>query len=205
MSKFNEKLVYTVGIHPHKAKQDHGYEKKIIEYFEDKNCIAIGEIGLDYFYEFSEKKIQWKVFEEQIKIASDFKKNIIVHCRSAEQETLNILKGISNINILIHCYTGNTQTLKKMIENNNYFFSVGGMITFKKNDDIKNILNLIPENKLLIESDSPYLTPTPYRGKLNMPEYVKYTYKKIAEIKNMQFEKFDKLIENNYRTFNNNV
>lgn len=198
MSENFGNLYFTAGIHPHNADKDFNSVRRIIDYLDHPKCLGIGEIGLDYFYSFSEKSIQKSVFEKQLQIACDYKKNIVVHSRNAENDIFDILKNIKNINILIHCYTGPLKILEQALSYENFFFSVGGMITFKNNENIMNILKIIPLPKLLIETDSPYLSPVPYRGKINMPSYIKYSYQKISEILDIDFGKFDKTIDDNF-------
>ncbi|MBP7653107.1 TatD family hydrolase [Candidatus Dependentiae bacterium] len=201
MSDKFSNLYFSAGVHPHNAEKD---KKKISEIFHSINhpkCIGIGEIGLDYYYSFSEKNVQKSVFENQIKIAADNKKNMIIHSRNAEKEVYDILKEINSVNVLVHCYTGQIEILEKMIECKNFYFSIGGMITFKKNQNIIEILKLIPLSKLLVETDSPYLTPLPHRGKINMPKYVEFIYLKISSILGINFPELDKLIEDNFKKF----
>ncbi len=200
--KYNN-IFFTVGIHPHNADTELNKTSGILNYLQHPKCIGIGEIGLDYYYDFSDKKNQFLLLEKQVKIAIEYKKNIIIHSRGAELEILNFINesNCKTINILLHCYTGPIDILEKFIEIKNIFFSVGGMITFKKNENILEILRKIPLNKLLIETDSPYLAPIPMRGTVNKPEYIKYTYNQISDILNIDKNKLIDLIKNNYYSF----
>lgn len=198
ISKKFDNVYFTAGIHPHNAGQEQMKCREIIKYLDDEKCAAVGEIGLDYFYEFSDKKTQKKVFDEMIKAALDYKKNIVVHSRAAENDVFEILESIKNINVLIHCYTGAPELLEKFCGRDNFYFSVGGMITFKKNRQFTEYLKIIPLNRLLIESDAPYLAPVPLRGRQNKPEYVSYTYAKISELLNIEFTELEKQISKNF-------
>ena len=202
------KYIYgTFGIHPHETKNflnvdfDYILEKKKIS----KKIIGIGETGLDYYYNHSDKNIQKKSFLNHIKAAAELNIPVIVHTRNAELETYDILKTEqknSNLKILIHCFTGSDDFAKKLIDIGCYI-SVSGIITFKNSGELLNTVSNLPIEKLLVETDSPYLAPLPYRGKSNEPSYIVHTLKKLSEIKKISLESaINNTTENFLKLFN---
>ena len=192
----------TFGIHPHETKD---YTNINVEYIsnkirDNKKIIGIGETGLDYYYNHSDKKIQKKSFEEHIHAASQLNVPVIVHSRNAETDTYETLKNLkknSNLKILIHCFTGSKSFAKKLLDLNCYI-SISGIVTFKKSTELVDAVSYIPIEKLLVETDSPYLSPEPYRGKPNEPSYVKYVVEKLALIKKIPV---NSVIENTSKNF----
>ena len=179
----------TFGIHPHESEKYLNVNSKYIfdVIKKSKKIIGIGETGLDFYYNHSDKKIQKKSFIEHINAASSLDLPLIVHSRSAEKETYDILKSEknnSNLKILIHCFTGTKEFAKKLLDIDCYI-SVSGIITFNNANDLVNAVSTIPIEKLLVETDSPYLAPIPYRGKSNEPSYIIHTVDKLAKIKNI--------------------
>jgi len=176
----------SVGVHPHEAKDVSINYLKILEKFAlHKKVVAIGEIGLDYYYNISDSKIQKLIFLEQLKLAKKLKLPTVVHCRNADEDLYStILKSKSNCGV-IHCFASNLNFAKKII-NLGYFISFTGMITFVK--DLEEVIKNIDLKHILIETDSPYLAPIPYRGKINQPAYVAEVAKKIAAIKQVDLE-----------------
>ena len=181
-----DKIIYgTYGIHPHEAKNDKVTTKLIIdEVNKNKKIIGIGETGLDFYYNHSEKNDQILSFEEHIKASIKLNIPLIVHSRSAENETLEIFNKYKdyNLKILMHCFTGSKKFAEKLL-NLNAYFSASGIITFKNSIDLQETFKYIPLEKVLIETDSPFLAPVPNRGKKNEPSFVRYTAEKLAEIK----------------------
>ena len=197
------KSVYgTYGIHPHEAKS-HQYIKSddiINKVNQNKKIIGIGETGLDFYYNHSEKKDQIYSFEEHILAAQEKKLPLIVHTRSAEKETLEILEKHSKkkeTKILIHCFTGSRDFAFKLLDLGAYI-SASGVITFKKSQDLANTFRDIPNEKILVETDAPYLAPVPLRGKPNEPSYIIHTVKFLSKIKNLSFDEFSKVTTNNF-------
>ena len=183
-----DKIIFgTYGIHPHEAKNDKISSDLIIKEIKtNEKIIGIGETGLDFFYNHSERFDQIKSFEQHINAAVKLDIPLIIHCRNAEQETLEIFKKYKNKNlkILMHCFTGSKVFAEKLLDFGAYF-SASGIITFKNSTTLQETFKFIPLDRLLIETDSPYLTPEPNRGKKNEPSFVIYTAKKLAEIKNV--------------------
>ena len=196
-------IIYgTYGIHPHEAKNDKITSKKIIdEISNNEKIIGIGETGLDFYYNHSDKVDQIKSFEEHIKAATKLNIPLIIHSRNADNDMFDILNNFKNLNlkILMHCFTGSKNFAKKLLELNAYF-SASGIITFKNSIDLQETFKFLPLEKLLIETDSPYLAPVPNRGKKNEPSFVKYTAEKLASIKDITTER---LIKSTTTNFNN--
>jgi len=184
------KNVYgTFGIHPHETKNftniDSLFISKLMKL--NKKIIGIGETGLDYHYNHSKKEIQKKSFIEHIKAASELKIPLIVHSRNAEADTYEILRSEKkncDLKVLIHCFTGSKEFAQKLIDIDCYI-SVSGIITFKNSIELMNTISKIPIEKLLVETDSPYLAPMPFRGKSNEPSYIIHTLEKLSQIKKL--------------------
>ena len=176
----------TVGYHPHEAKlTSENYLDEIKKISQKSKVVAIGEIGLDYYYEHSDKKIQIKVFREQLELAKELNMPTIIHNRESDDDLYHNIKE-SNINKgVIHCYSSDIKYANKLFELG-LIVSFTGIITFSKK--LQEVVKEIPMDKIMIETDSPYLTPIPFRGKRNEPYMVKYVAEKIAEIKNISVE-----------------
>tara|TARA_A100001011_G_scaffold383941_1_gene455860 strand:+ start:488 stop:1246 length:759 start_codon:yes stop_codon:yes gene_type:complete len=195
-------IIYgTYGIHPHEAKNDKVTSNQIIdEINKNEKIIGIGETGLDFYYNFSDEKDQIKSFEEHIKASIVLNIPLIIHSRNAEKQMLEIFNEYKNhdLKILMHCFTGSKKFAKCLLDLNAYF-SASGIITFKNSADLQDTFKSIPLDKTLIETDSPYLAPVPNRGKKNEPSFVKYTAKKLADIKEISLSD---LIKNTTSNFN---
>ena len=198
-----ESVFGTFGIHPHETEKnkDLNSNEIINSIKKHKKIIGIGETGLDFYYNHSDKKIQKKIFIEHINAAIDLDIPLIVHTRNAEYETYDILKSEmrnSNLKTLIHCFTGSKNFAKKLIDLNCYI-SVSGIITFKKSFDLVDAVTSIPIQNLLVETDSPYLSPLPHRGKANEPSYIIHTVEKLAQIKNLSVTEVSNFTTNNFK------
>ena len=197
------KSVYgTYGIHPHEAKSHRFIKSDIIidKVNQNKKIIGIGETGLDFYYNYSEKKDQINSFEEHISAAQEKNLPLIVHTRSAEKETIQILeKNLKkkDTKVLIHCFTGTREFAFKLLALGAYI-SASGVVTFNKSQDLANIFKEIPNEKILVETDAPYLAPVPLRGKPNEPSYIIHTVKFLSKIKNLTFDEFSKITSNNF-------
>ena len=200
VSKY-ENIYGTLGIHPHETKDHVNVNKKMLLELKGRNSkiIGIGETGLDFFYLYSDKLIQKKKFIEHIEAAIDLDLPIIVHSRDSENDTFNILKDFysKNPKILIHCFTGSTNFSKRLLDLGAYI-SLSGIITFKKSTELQETVSLIPIDRLLIETDSPFLAPEPKRGSTNEPSFIKYTAQKLAEIKNISYNDLIVYTSNNF-------
>ena len=194
-------IIYgTYGIHPHETQNDIIDTESIINKINlNKKIIGVGETGLDFYYNNSDKKSQILSFKNHIEASLKLNIPLIVHSRNAENETYEILKDYEskNLKILMHCFTGSYNFAKNLIKYNT-FFSASGIITFKNSIDLQNTFAKIPLDNLLIETDSPFLSPVPMRGKKNEPSYIKYTLNKLAELKKVDSKKIDDITTNNF-------
>ena len=197
------KNVYgTYGIHPHETKNYPSLSSdQIIKKTNlNKKIIGIGETGLDFYYDHSDRLIQKKLFIEHIKAAQILNLPLIVHTRSAEDETYNILKSENknkDIKILIHCFTGTKKFAHKLIDIGCYI-SASGVVTFKKSQDLAETFLSLPSDRILVETDSPYLSPEPLRGKSNEPSHIIHTVNFLAKLKNVDAESFAKATSSNF-------
>ena len=190
----------TFGIHPHETETNHVNKEilvKTISKFE--KIIGVGETGLDFFYNHSNKERQIDSFKDHIEASIELKIPIIIHSRNAEDETFNILNSFKNkdLKILMHCFTGSQEFSKKLLSLG-AFFSASGIITFKNSIALQNTFKTIPLDKLLIETDSPYLAPIPMRGKKNEPSFIQHTLKKLSIIKEKSPDEMDVITSNNF-------
>ena len=196
----NDIIYGTIGIHPHETNTDTINSNEIVNSLNSNNkIIGVGETGLDFYYDNSDRNSQIKSFEQHILASIELNKPIIIHSRSAEKETFEILNKYKNekLKILMHCFTGSTSFAKKMLNLNSYF-SASGIITFKKSLDLNNTFRVIPLNRILIETDSPFLAPVPKRGKSNEPSFLKYTLEHMANIKNISLKEMEILTTKNF-------
>jgi len=207
IAKNYEQIYTTAGISPNdvediKENVDNSIFQ-IQEIAKNKKVVAIGEIGLDYYWNKENKELQKEVFIKQIELANKLDLPIVIHTRDAFIDTIEILKQ-NNVNKkgIFHCCPLNQELVKEAVKLG-YYISLSGVITFKNAKNVEEILNLIPEDKLLIETDSPYLSPEPFRGKRNNSMNVKYVAEKIAQLKNKTIEEIAELTNKNAkRIFN---
>ena len=182
----------TIGLHPNETAKEAINFKEIVNLARSsKKIIGIGETGLDFYYNKEKEKsvIQIDMFEKHIELAAKTNKPVIVHTRSANKETLEVIKKIKNtreIDFVIHCFTGNSSFCHNLLDLGCYI-SFSGIITFNKVEEICKSAEIVPLDKLLVETDSPYLSPVPFRGKKNFPSNVKFVAEKIAQIKKVSF------------------
>ena len=194
-------MIYgTFGIHPHETENNDVSKITIIESIKkNPKLIGVGETGLDFYYNHSKKNKQIDSFKKHIEAAIEINLPIIVHSRNAEEETFNILNEYKKHKpkILMHCFTGTYKFYRQMEELDSYF-SASGIITFNSSKDLQDTFSKIPNNKLLVETDSPFLAPVPMRGKKNEPSFIKYTLKKLADIKNIDVSEMVSLTTKNF-------
>jgi len=196
-----DQMIYgTYGIHPHETKNNQVDKQTIIKCVnENEKIIGIGETGLDFFYNHSDKTKQINSFKAHIEAAIELNKPIVIHSRDSENETFEILNSYKNENlkILMHCFTGTLEFSKKLLTLD-AFFSASGIITFKNSTELQNTFKTIPLKKLLIETDSPFLAPIPMRGKKNEPSFIKYTLEKLSIIKEISINHMSDLTTDNF-------
>ena len=194
-------IIYgTIGIHPHETENDIITSDEILKNLnENPKVIGIGETGLDFFYNNSDREKQINSFKQHIEASIKSNVPIIIHSRDAEHETFEILNEYKNKNlkILMHCFTGSLEFAIKL-QSLNAFFSASGIITFKNALELQNTFKSLPLDKILIETDSPYLAPVPNRGKKNEPSFIEHTAKKLADIKEISKEELIKITTNNF-------
>ena len=194
-------IIYgTVGIHPHESDKNVLTSFQLAQNFkENEKIIGIGETGLDFYYNNSDREKQISSFKEHIEASIETKSPLIVHSRNAEDETYEILNSYKNndLKILMHCFTGSKEFSKKLLLLNSYF-SASGIITFKNSLDLQDTFKSLPLEKVLIETDSPFLAPVPNRGKKNEPSFIGFTAVKLSEIKEIPKSKLIEITTNNF-------
>lgn len=193
-------FIYTaVGIHPHDAKsfEEHCY-KKILELLKKPRVVALGEIGLDYHYNLSTPDEQKRMFSRLLWTARDENIPVILHGRQSYKDMVDIIssEGHGKIRGVFHSFSGSMEELKWILDNG-FYVSISGMVTFKKAENILEIAKAIPMDRLLIETDCPYLTPEPYRGKRNEPSYVRYVAEALAKVKGLSVEALGEITTKN--------
>jgi len=200
--KYPNILLASVGIHPQELDNSPVELKKIVEQNYEK-IVAIGECGMD-FSEISKEspkfkemvKIQEKIFRAQIELSQKYNKPLIVHARRAVDETVEILKEYKDLSGVFHCYAGGNKRIKKVVDLGlNWFFGIDGNLTYEIG--LAEVVKNIPMERLVIETDSPYLTPVPFKGEVNSPKNVIYIYEKVAEIWGKSFKETEKIIDGN--------
>lgn len=190
-----------IGIHPHYAKEmnDENFEK-LESLIQDAD--AVGEIGLDYYYDLSDREKQKEVFIKQLDLAKKYDKPISIHTREATEDTIKILKSYQRLNGIIHCFGGSIETAKEYIKLG-FYLGIGGVITFKNSTKLKEVVKEIGLANIVLETDSPYLTPEPFRGQENEAFNVTLVAKKIAELLNVSEEEvYAKTTQNVFKIFN---
>jgi len=198
----DEIIFGSCGIHPHETDKEIMSKENIIKNVKrNKKIIAIGETGLDFYYNHSNHEKQITSFKSHIEASLELDIPVIVHSRTAENETFKILNSYKDDKpkILLHCFTGSQELADKLM-NLNAFFSASGIITFKNSSILQNTFKTIPSNRLLIETDSPFLAPVPMRGKSNEPSFIKFTAQKLAELKNLSVENIISTTSNNFNS-----
>ena len=200
-----ENIYAVVGVHPHSAREmDKSAIETLKELAKDKKVLAIGEIGLDFHYDRSPRDVQRAAFKTQIELAKELGLPIVIHSREADQETFDTIKEAmdGNLKVLLHCYSGSAELAEEYLKLGCYI-SLAGPVTFNNARVPKEVAKMVPLDRLLVETDCPYLTPAPYRGKRNEPMFVKYVAKEIAELKNVDMEELSKATVENTKKFYN--
>lgn len=182
-------VFFTSGIHPHDAQtlgMDTELRKSIEEQLSHPKCVAVGECGLDYYYDNSPAEAQKQVFDWQIELAKTYSLPLSIHTRDAEEDTKSLLQDYSGPAVF-HCFTGSMDLAKFGIEKG-FMISFSGIVTFKKAEDLRKVCKSVPLENILVETDAPYLAPVPKRGKRNEPSYIEYTARFIADLKGISEE-----------------
>jgi len=194
-------MVYAaVGIHPHEVKGiDDGTYDTLRELARQAKVVALGEIGLDFFYDHSPREVQIRRFEEQVELALELDLPVIIHDREAHGETLQILqRHRGSLRGVVHCFSGDAAMARECLEMG-FYLSVAGPVTYRKADQLRAVVREIPVDRLLVETDCPYLAPQPFRGKRNEPAYVVETARRVAEVKGVEPRDLERQTEENAR------
>ena len=199
LSHTYDNIYSIIGWHPTEAgSYTKEIENKLQKQLSDSRVVALGEIGLDYYWMEDPKEVQDKIFRRQIAIAKEMNLPISIHTRDAIEDTYNILKEekIHNIGGIMHSFSGDAEWAKHFLDLGMHI-SFSGVVTFKKAFEVHEAAAFVPFDKMLVETDAPYLAPMPYRGKRNEPGYTKYVVERIAEIRNIPFEEVAKITQEN--------
>jgi TatD DNase family protein len=204
LGKSHESIYTAIGTHPHDARlYDDAAEEKIKNLINNDHVIAWGEIGLDFHYDNSPRDVQVEVFRRQLRAARECDLPVVIHTREAEAETIEILKieyeGAHRRGVF-HCFSGSIELVQRAIEIG-FMISFSGIVTFKKAEDLRDVAKQVPLDRLLIETDCPYLTPIPYRGKRNEPAYVVEVARCLAGIHNVELEEMGRITSDNFNRF----
>lgn len=199
---YNENIYTMVAAHPHNADMYNSeIEKNILTFISDTGAVAVGEAGLDFHYNFSTPENQIKVFKRQTALAKELQLPLVIHSRNAEKLVIQILEEASfDLPVVFHCYTGNMEDAREILKRG-YYISISGIVTFKKSEFLREIAAIVPLDKIFTETDSPYLSPEPFRGKINTPLRVRFTADKIAELKGIPVTELNAAVNKNFSVF----
>lgn len=190
-----------LGIHPSEVKSwDDSFIEKIKNYAKNSKIVAIGEIGLDYYWDKSFNDLQKEVFIKQIKLANELNLPIDIHDREAHKDTYDIIQEHNNgSKVIMHCFSGSVEFARECVKAG-FYLGIGGVVTFKNAVKMKEVAKDVPLEKILLETDAPYLTPVPFRGKENQPAYVKYVAEEIASLRGISVEEVAQITTENAKT-----
>ena len=202
ISNMYENVYSMVGIFPSEAKTyTNEVEEKLLNLAKNQKVVAVGEVGLDYYWDKSFNDIQQDVFRRQIRLANKLNLPLVVHDREAHKDTFDIIKEENKSSkVLFHCFSGSVEFMRECVKEG-WYIALGGVVTFKNAIKMKEVAEEVPIDKLVLETDSPYLTPVPFRGKPNRPAYVKYVAEEIAKIREMPFEELADITSTNAEEF----
>lgn len=204
LGKAHESIYTALGTHPHDARlYDDAAQEKIKNLINNKRVIAWGEIGLDFHYDNSPRDVQVKVFKRQLRAARECNLPVVIHTREAESQTIEILQSEyegADRRGVFHCFSGSMDLANRAIEIG-FMISFSGIVTFKKADELRAVAKQVPLDRLLIETDCPYLTPIPYRGKRNEPAYVVEVARSLAGLHDMNIEEMARITSDNFNRF----
>jgi TatD DNase family protein len=191
----------TAGVHPHEAGQvEPGWEGEVERLLTHPRVVAVGECGLDFHYDFGPREAQFRVLDTQVEMAARHDLPLVIHSRSADPEMIAVLRSLpAGVRGVLHCFTGGDALLEAGLEAD-WYVSFSGITTFKRFDGADQIRR-VPEDRILVETDAPYLAPVPFRGKRNEPAHVVHTTRRVAEIRGVDPEDFARTVAGNARTF----
>jgi TatD DNase family protein len=189
-----------IGAHPHQASDyDAAVEARIVEFLQYPRVLALGEAGLDFHYNFSPPDVQRRVFERQVYLAKEHDLPLLVHSRLAEPDVLSILDAVQFVGPLVfHCYTGTAEMAREIVARGGYI-SFSGIVTFKKADELRHSAKVVPLDRLLVETDAPYLAPEPHRGERNTPLRSRLVAQALAAVQGVALEELDRAVVANFR------
>ena len=200
LGKSHESVFTAIGTHPHDARlYDDAAEEKIKNLIDNEHVIAWGEIGLDFHYDNSPRDVQVEVFKRQLRAARECDLPVVIHTREAEAETIEILRS-EQCRGVFHCFSGSMELAQRAVEIG-FMISFSGIVTFKKADELRAVAKEVPLDRLLIETDCPYLTPIPYRGKRNEPAYVVEVARSLATLHDVTIEEMARITTENFNRF----
>ena len=194
-----ENIYGAAGVHPEEVNSYNEQTQELIQkMLKHPKIIAVGEIGLDYYWDKSQTDKQKEIFEKQILIAKKANKPVLVHDREAHLDTFEILKktNAKETGVVMHCFSGSPEFAQECIKEG-FYIALGGVVTFKNAKKVKEVAKLVPLDRLLLETDAPYMTPVPFRGKENQPAYVKFVAQEIANLRGISFEEVAEITSNN--------
>ncbi|MBN2689512.1 MAG: TatD family hydrolase [Gammaproteobacteria bacterium] len=199
----NHQNVYAaIGVQPSEEVSKEPTVDELLELVTRNKVVAIGECGLDYYYDNIDKKLQLERFMVHIEAAYKSQKPLIIHSRAAQNDTLGLLNSRQNLSGVMHCFTESWEMAKAVLDLG-FYISFSGIVTFKNASDLREIVKKVPMDRILLETDAPYLAPTPMRGKQNLPEYLRYTAEAMANLKGVNLPKLaDQTSENFFNLFN---
>ncbi len=209
-AKNNDGIFFTVGIHPSNSASENdlndmtAFIRKVISLNDERLLLGIGEIGLDYYRMHQPKDLQKKIFIYQLETAVKFKLPVIIHSREAKEDTLDIIRKKIPHTGIMHCFSGNSKVAKEFLDLG-FFISFAGNLTYNKAIDLQDAAKYVPSDRLLLETDAPFLTPAPLRGRKNRPENVIHTYQFIANLRKENITKIEECIEINFNSILNKI
>ena len=182
-------VVCSVGVHPLDVEAGQATEEQLVAWAEDPNVVALGETGLDYYYSQESQSLQQESFKVHLRAASRAKLPVVVHTRDAREDTLSLIRehGNSDYAGVLHCFTESWEMAKAALDMN-YYISLSGIVTFKNAEELRNVARKVPLDRLLVETDSPYLAPVPYRGKPNEPAFVREVAQFVADLRGISYD-----------------
>lgn len=191
-----------VGIHPNYTQDATLADVPVLRELQAAaSVVALGEMGLDYFHHFADRAHQARLFEAQLALAVELGRPVVIHSREAIDDTLALMRRFPGVRAVFHCFTGSADEAERILSDG-YWISFTGPVTYKKNDALREVVRLVPTDRLMVETDAPYLSPEPKRGqKTNEPALVMYTAAKVAEVKGMGLEELDRVTTDNARRF----
>lgn len=200
LAQKHPEIYASVGIHPHEAEHGEKDLPELEKLITQNKIVAVGEIGLDYYKDLSPRDKQKTLFEKQIELSMKYQKPLIIHCREANQDTYEILSHYKPTKAVFHCFAGNKDFAKKVFDLG-YLISFTGNITFPKSFKAQEVIQYASLNRIMVETDCPFMAPVPHRGTTNEPSYVKYVAEKIAELKQITFTEVSETTTKNAKEF----